>query len=191
MTKPEILDVVDTREYVEVGEKWVPVAGSGNPRECDRCGRTHEVHATVKMPDGRTMCVGTGCMELGTAVARKAASNAATIARLRAQLRAAQATLAVAAAAETAVAGLTVPDVTSEKHPALGFDVLHCGDGGAIWCQFVKSAADLEERRETAVRSWRSKRFAELSATGLHAARQAVEDLEVRLARSEKRNASK
>lgn len=58
----QILEVRDTREYMEDGDRWVAIPGSGAVRECDRCGRRHEVHATVVLEDGTTAVVGTGCM---------------------------------------------------------------------------------------------------------------------------------
>lgn len=57
----KILSVVDTRQYEEVGDKWVPIPGSGDEHECSRCGKPHEVHATVLTEDGKTKVVGTGC----------------------------------------------------------------------------------------------------------------------------------
>lgn len=44
-----IVRVVDTREYTEEGDRWVPVPGSGIENECARCGRLYEVHATVEL----------------------------------------------------------------------------------------------------------------------------------------------
>lgn len=58
----KIISVVDTREYVEDGDRFVPIPGSGQARECDRCGRSHEVHASVLLDDGSQAIVGTGCM---------------------------------------------------------------------------------------------------------------------------------
>ncbi len=50
--------VVDTREWVEgADDKWHPIPGSGSGRSCDRCGRTHEIHATVTDSTGRTITV--------------------------------------------------------------------------------------------------------------------------------------
>ena len=58
----EILNVCDTRDWEEVAEdKWVAIPGSGDPHVCDRCGRTHEVHAEVLCDDNTKMVVGTGC----------------------------------------------------------------------------------------------------------------------------------
>jgi hypothetical protein len=59
----KIIRVVDTREYTEEGDRWVPIPGSGTENQCARCGRLHEVHATVELVDGSNAIVGTGCMK--------------------------------------------------------------------------------------------------------------------------------
>src|SRR4029079_19512609 len=182
---PEILSVVDTREFEEVSDGvFKPIAGSGDMRECDRCGRTHEVHATVRYPDGSIKVVGTGCMELGSAAARKAATKATTIARLRAELAAARARLEAATGAETAVLALPVPELTSSKHPTIAdVDLLHCGEV-SVWCAYGKKTND-PERRECAIREWRRQWELESGVTrNLYSIRQDVQDLEVRLARA-------
>ena len=63
-----ILSVEDTREgELRAGEngrdKWVPIPGSGTMNVCDRCGKGHEVHATVQLDDGSRAVVGVGCMK--------------------------------------------------------------------------------------------------------------------------------
>ncbi len=59
----KILKVKDTRQYQEEPDgRFYPIPGSGSEHECDRCGRIHEVHATVLTDDGQTLTVGTGCM---------------------------------------------------------------------------------------------------------------------------------
>lgn len=57
-----IIEVVDTREYEQVGERWVAIRGSGESHTCDRCGRQHEVLASVELDSGKRAVVGTGCM---------------------------------------------------------------------------------------------------------------------------------
>lgn len=76
----KILAVVDTREYMEDGDRWVAIPGSGLENECERCGRLHEVHATVELADGTTAVVGTGCMKgesMEVQAALKAGASAA------------------------------------------------------------------------------------------------------------------
>lgn len=84
----KILEVVDTREYEEIDDRWVPIRGSGTESFCARCGRPHEVHATVELLDKRTAVVGTGCMK-GCSLekaAKAGASAAKTIAKWECQL---------------------------------------------------------------------------------------------------------
>lgn len=57
-----IIEIVDTRQYEEVNDRYQPIPGSGELNICDRCGRTHEVHAKVLLEDDTTAVVGTGCM---------------------------------------------------------------------------------------------------------------------------------
>lgn len=76
-----VLSVVDTREYVEDGDRWVPVPGSGDLHECSRCGRVHEVHATVELSDGSTSLVGTGCAKGEEAEIVRALTNGANAAK--------------------------------------------------------------------------------------------------------------
>ena len=60
----KVLCVEDTRQWEEgPDDRWYPVPGSGIKNNCGRCGREHEVHATVLLDDEKTtMLVGTGCM---------------------------------------------------------------------------------------------------------------------------------
>lgn len=57
----KILSIRDTRSYEEQGDRWVPIPGSGHENQCHRCGRQHEVHATVLLSDNTEAIVGTGC----------------------------------------------------------------------------------------------------------------------------------
>lgn len=87
----------DTREFVEVDEKWVPIAGSGSMRPCDRCGRSHEIHATMEDSSGKIYVVGIGCakqtspeldakLKAGQSAATTLAKNEAEVAALEEQL---------------------------------------------------------------------------------------------------------
>lgn len=77
-----VVRVVDTREWVEgPDERWVAIPGSGDVRQCDRCDRTHEIHAHVTDAAGQAWIVGTGCMDEDTAIARRVATKASTVAR--------------------------------------------------------------------------------------------------------------
>lgn len=98
-----VLEIVDTRDgELVVGkggrERWVPIPGSGNAAECARCGRDHEVHATVELSDGTTRVMGTGCAKKDAAAYQKSrissgerrakaiAATRGTLARLRERL---------------------------------------------------------------------------------------------------------
>lgn len=83
--------VVDTRDYVEQDDRLVAVPGSGDLRDCDRCGRPHEVHAYVTDSTGRPGVVGTGCVEATDQPAvRRLAAAARTAARKAAAYRLAE-----------------------------------------------------------------------------------------------------
>lgn len=56
-----IIEIRDTREYIEVDDRWVALSGTGNLASCARCGRGHEVHAKVELESGTVVTVGTGC----------------------------------------------------------------------------------------------------------------------------------
>jgi len=86
----KILDVVDTRDYEEIDDRWVPIKGSGTESWCARCGRPHEVHATVQLADKRTAVVGTNCMKGSSLLptAKAGASAAKTIAKWERKLAA-------------------------------------------------------------------------------------------------------
>lgn len=56
-----IVSVEDTRTFELQGDKWTAIPGSGKARKCDRCGRMHEIHATVETHAGKTHCVGPSC----------------------------------------------------------------------------------------------------------------------------------
>ena len=119
-TPTKILEVADTRDLVEEGDRWVRVPGSGDAHLCDRCGRLHEVHATVLGDDGTEHIVGVGCAHTTGPTAsllRSAVSAAATVGKLRAQLRKAQERDAQLLAARNQVAGLAPPEIVSEADP--------------------------------------------------------------------------
>lgn len=178
-----VLSIVDSREYVEVGDKFVPVSGSGEIRSCDRCARDHEVHATVELSNGSLAIVGTGCARGESAEIVRAlalgASKAKRVARLEAELAAARARLARWDAAAAEVATLEVPEIvdfaierTDPRAIALGLPpipAIACGDA-THWQRTVATASrqDLADLvwswslRETSARSGISSRPIEL-----------------------------
>ena len=112
-TIARILDVRDTRDRIEVGDRWVAVPGTGIQRPCDRCGREHEIHVDVELSDGRRANIGLGCakgesMEVQGRL-KSAVSAAKTRSKLRAELAVAQEELATAAQAWREVEALPAP----------------------------------------------------------------------------------
>ena len=162
----KILHVVDTREYEEIADgKWAAIPGSGDARECDRCGRLHEVHAYVETDDGATMVVGTGCMGLGPEVARKFASKAGTIAKLTAEREHVADLITAREAARREVAKLTPPEPTRWTKPwgegvsVGGHDVLYQPAAGGTWKKAISEAT------QDALDSWRRAMVDKLAGT--------------------------
>lgn len=162
-----ILSVVDTRQYEEQDDRWVPIPGSGNARECARCGREHEVHAEVLLGDGRTAIVGTGCAEKSTMdpAIRAAATGgdraAKRLAQLRAQLAGLKAKAAKWDAAWAEVMTLPLPPMREEP-PAPDVEdynrgALIMGDASIPLRTFTERA----ERVQCLTSSWRAKRMEE------------------------------
>jgi hypothetical protein len=105
-----VIKVVDTRDFIEIDDRFVALAGSGDSRPCDRCDRLHEIHAHVVDANGIGWIVGTGCMDAeANDVARKAARKATNEAKKAARRARAEALVAELAAAEAAVAAMTFP----------------------------------------------------------------------------------
>lgn len=162
-----ILSVVDTRQYEEQGDRWVPIPGSGNARECTRCGREHEVHAEVLLGDGRTAVVGTGCAEKSTmdpairAAATSGERAAKKLAQLRAQLAGLQAKAAKWDAAWAEVERLPLPPIRVEP-PTPGAKDHEQGElvMGDTAIQ-LRAWSKREEREQCLTGSWRAKRMEE------------------------------
>jgi hypothetical protein len=72
----KVIKVRDTRSYEEQGDRWVPIPGSGDAHECERCNRLHEIHATVQDTNGNYGTVGVGCMGAETAEVRRLSGQA-------------------------------------------------------------------------------------------------------------------
>lgn len=152
-----ILSVVDTRDYHEVDERWVPIPGSGTTATCERCGRGHEIHASVELADGTVAAVGTGCMDNDSLLkeARAAASAAGTIRKLEATraklVRDAAEYVRITAEVEALTSPGAVQGTTSQ-----GFDAVFIGDA----CMHLTHRSVLEAT-ELAVRVWRRNRAKE------------------------------
>lgn len=180
-----IIKVVDTREYVELGDRFVPVPGSGDSHDCDRCGTPHEVHAHVQLEDGTSRIVGTSCMgkEWARAI-RSATGRAQRAAALQAELVLWRARLEQATVIETEVATLAPPTPVqgeSKEHHRGEIRVWHMGDA-SVWvlpgCRFD------DERRRALVEEWRRlEREARGCRHTASSCRQHVAELECRVAR--------
>lgn len=184
----KIVDVVDTRDWQEEeDEVWRPIPNSGERRECDRCGRLHEIHAHVELGDGRGAIVGTGCMRaddmLGGVKPATLANRAKRVKQLEAEIASLEERLAVIADRERIVSAMIIPPVTWERHDS-GRWVITCGDSE---CYAYSEADDKERRRERetcAISVWQGRRLSELGvkpyelpcvANRLRAARTALE----------------
>lgn len=156
-----VVAVHDTRTWVEDGDRWVAVPGSGVSRSCDRCGRDHEIHVEVELADGRTALIGQGCARgdsMESAV-RASVSAEQTRARLARQLEVARAGRAAAQHAWASVERIPLPGVTLIEERADHGRVLRIyGMGTAhVYCH----AEFDDERRRCLVNSWRRDRYAE------------------------------
>lgn len=164
----EVLEVVDTREYEEVADgRYAPIPGSGNAHECSRCGRLHEVHATVRLDDDSTCVVGTGCAAAETADIRGRLRRGASAAKRLRTLEAEHAALSRLAAeyarVHAEVAALPMPAIVPDSMH--GRPCWHMGDAYVVGWEGVAFDA---ERRSALVDNWREKRAAERGITYRH-----------------------
>jgi len=162
----KILSVVDTRQYEEGPDgRWLPIPGSGMEHECARCGRFHEVHATVSLEGGSEVVVGTGCMGRDDMEAKKrfqrADRAAKRLAALVAELAAEERAAAEWDAAKAEVLILALPPITKGEHVCTNgktVSLLLMGDAEVWvhdWC------TDTKERESCLLGSWRDNRMAE------------------------------
>lgn len=168
-TVVRILDVRDTRVYVEEGDRWVAVPGSGISRQCDRCRRDHEVHVDVELSDGTTACIGSGCargesMEV-TETIRKGVATAKRIAKLAAELAQFQAIAAKAVAVDAEVKALELPAFRFVEHKPTNYgrdlEVWACGDCTVFCLDGIDN-----ERRGCMTAGWRQNRYVERMGAG-------------------------
>jgi hypothetical protein len=196
-TIARILDVRDTRDRIEIDDRWVPVPGSGDLRPCDRCCREHEIHVDVELSDGRRANIGSGCakgesMEVQSRL-KSAVSAAKTRSRLRAELAVARDALARSTAAWTEVEALRPPEpvLLEEKHEARGV-TQEWGMGDAVitvpWFHTERFGA---ERRQALLSQWRNKRYRERGfELPPYSYKQQAADLADRLAKIERKIAA-
>lgn len=199
----KILRVEDTRNWEEIEDDvWVPIPGTGIENNCGRCGRSHEVHATVEVEaDGilGSMIVGTGCMHADEAeVAGKIRSilNAQrTLEKNKRLLAKKEALREQHDKIRAEVLKLSVPDheirmdestVGRADEPYTG---LYIGDAGVrVSVTHLNGWGYLQERIDCVTWLWRQKREDERGMTrDMRNVWQYVADLKKRIARSEKK----
>jgi hypothetical protein len=187
-----ILDVRDTRDRIEVGDRWVPVPGSGQLRPCDRCGREHEIHVDVELSDGSRANIGSGCakgesMEVQARL-KSAVSAAKTRSKLRAELAVAKDEHDRAAAAWREVEALHPPQAElREEVPDARGARQEWGMGDAhVWV--LPGSRFNDERRQALLSGWQNKRYRERGFELLpYSYKLRVDDLEDRLKKIERK----
>lgn len=156
----EIISIEDTRTYEEQGDRWVAIPGSGQDHECSRCGRLHEVHATVRLEDGSLAIIGTGCAKGDSmeGAIRRGASTAKTRARNQAKLAKLDARLKEVLRIMADVAALELPPVERDtvarkvgRDKGKAIPVLRMGET-TVW---LTGAGSEKERLEDLASSWR------------------------------------
>lgn len=192
-----ILKVTDTRALVEEGERFVRVPGTGATRQCERCGRDHEVHVTVLGDDNLEYVVGIACAHATGPLAaqlQSVVSATRTVDRLRAELAQATERYATYRAAVAAVDALAPPEVVSEPYDGFGGWIWHAtnepryhayGRPPTSYANSREAEAGGAERRLCVLDQWRR---AELQARGF--AREPESPDRARLIRAERRLAA-
>lgn len=161
--------MVDTRQREEINDKFVPIPGSGQENQCFRCGKFHEVHATVLLEDNREAIVGTGCAAKENTEFAKQIKSLESAAKRLAKLKAEKASFdketAEWEAAWSEVMALPVPEIIEGtdtfkvgREAGQSFPVLICGDAEVrCWLSGGRTA----EREKCVVDSWRANRMSD------------------------------
>jgi hypothetical protein len=196
-TIARIIAVRDTRDRIEVGDRWVPVPGSGDLRPCDRCCREHEIHVDVELSDGRRANIGSGCakgesMDVQSRL-KSAVSAAKTRSKLRAELAVAQGEHMRAAIAWREIEALQPPpavlvEEVPDQHGRGSRQAWEMGDAN-VWV--LPGRTFDQERRQALLNGWRNNRYRERGFTAPpYSLRQRVEDLTDRLAKIDRKIAA-
>ena len=187
-----IIDVRDTRDRIEVGDRLVPVPGSGDLRPCDRCCREHEIHVDVELSDGRRANIGSGCakgesMEVQSRL-KGAVSAAKTRSKLRAEAAVARDEHARAAEAWRQVEALhaPAPELLEEVPDKYGTrQVWGMGDANVWVLPGSKFGA---ERRQALLSAWRRNSYRERGfELPPYSYKQRADDLAERVAKIERK----
>lgn len=187
-----ILDVRDTRDRIEVGDRLVPVPGSGDLRPCDRCCREHEIHVAVELSDGRRANIGSGCakgesMEMQSRL-KGAVSAAKTRSRLRAELAVARDEHARAAQAwhEVETLHAPTPELVEEVPGPHGVRQEWSMGDANVWV--LPGGRFDAERRQALLNSWQNNRYRERGFTlQPYSYKHRADDLADRLAKIERK----
>lgn len=190
-----ILSIVDTRTYEEgPDDKFHPIPNSGDARECDRCHKTHEIHAHVAevFPNTRTYTVGVGCAKTGSiefdSRIKSATSAAMTLARLRAQADRLQIQRDEWERVHAEVVALPLPGYTSIPSPWMsGAEEWRTVDGRSSGVQ-VMPYNRKDERLDCLYDSWRAAMMLDRGQTSSwNRYADALEDVRVRIYRTEQK----
>jgi hypothetical protein len=155
-----LLSVRDTRHYEEVRDDvWKPIPGSGTVAQCARCGRDHEVHATVELSDGAYAIVGTGCaaqgsMEPSVAKFESADRAARRIAQLEAQLASVRKEMDAWRAERARIDSLALPEVRHEPYSSGAGLMVARMEGSQVWYREAEGGFTAE-RRQCLIDSWK------------------------------------
>ena len=154
-----LISVVDTREFIEgENDRWYPVVGSGSLRACDRCGKSHEIHATMEDSTGRQWTVGVGCalkaspeldqqLKAGQSAATTLAKNEAEVAALRERL-------IVEQQVWDEVQRLPAPGLVTVERNGKPWRQTEDGKAGVLEMMWVQSG-DQRGMDSQVIRSWR------------------------------------
>ncbi len=162
----KIVSVKDTREYDDSSGKWKPITGTGEEHYCDRCGKLHEVHATVQLEDGSMCNVGTTCAraEFSEQLRKQMQSKVRAAKRLRVlELEMAEKQKAQREWDEALVEvkQLPFPDITLEEEESFQGRPLKKARMGDAVSYFSIQDTFNDERRRTLENSWQMKRMNE------------------------------
>lgn len=185
----------DTRDRIEIDDRWVPVPGSGDLRPCDRCCREHEIHVDVELSDGRRANIGSGCAKGETIEVqsrlKSAVSAAKTRSKLGAELAIVRDDLARAEKAWREVEGLQPPSaelVEEISDPRGARQIWSMGDAN-VWV--LPGSKFDAERRQSLLNSWRRNRYKERGFDlPPYSYKQKAEDLADRIAKIERKLAA-
>lgn len=181
MSEPKIIKIIsveDTRQYECLDDdKWYPISGSGTDHPCDRCGKNHEIHATVVLDNGKEAVVGTTCMKTEDLDVQRQMASATNAAKRLRVVEAEEARYkqerkawddAVATVKKMAKPPLEGPepvtfDPTETEHKTERLGNLFKWTMGDAWVWDRGRVSPIsQERRQTLENAWENRRLMEL-----------------------------